>query len=51
MNMIRLNSDTIQETMNRIKMHETHPEEAERKLDTNQNTLNRINHLGKKFPL
>ena len=28
-------------------MHETHPKEAERKLDTIQNTLNRIKQLEK----
>jgi hypothetical protein len=39
-NVIRFNSDTIQETVNRIKMHETHPEEAKIKFDTIQNTLN-----------
>jgi len=44
---IRFNSDTIQETMNHIKMHKTHPKEAERKLDTIQNTLNRIKQLEK----
>jgi predicted RNase H-like nuclease (RuvC/YqgF family) len=48
---IRFNNDTIQENMNHIKMYETHLEEAERKLDMIQNTLNRIKHIEKILPL
>jgi len=49
--LIRFNSDTIQETMNRIKMNEIHPTEVERKLDMNQKTLSQIKHIEKILPL
>jgi len=45
------NNDTVEEIMNQIKMLDTQETRAQRMVDTNQENLDQIKHLEKKFCL